>query len=104
MPVRKLPFREMRHTLNITRVQVGLLLAFEGAAWSQEEYALFFVMNEMVERTDNPTYTQYIGIVGAWLRFYKRLIERLPEGDPLRVNSEGEYEKLSTPYKELLPP
>jgi hypothetical protein len=96
------PFRQMRETLRTTQAQVALLLATEGVvAWAQKDYALLFIMNNMVKQFENPTYTQYIGALGAYLRFEKRLIDQLPEGE-LKTSSGAEWAKISAGYEELL--
>lgn len=95
------PFRHMRLTLRLVQAQVQLLLAVEGMDWSQNDYAFFFAASEMWRHEVNPTYTRMIGIVGGWLRFYRKLIDKLPFGE-FRTNIETEWEKVSEEYKGLL--
>lgn len=96
----RIPFRQMRQTLRLTTAQVALLLGIEGLEWSQQDYALFFVMKEMWHKTDNPTFTQMYTHVVTWLRFYRRLYAQLPEGHELRVTAESEWAKLVIGYEE----
>lgn len=96
------PFRDMRRALTTTQAEIQLLLAAEEIPWSQEEYALFFALVEMTRNLDNPTRTQILTILGVWLRFYRRLIERLPDGDALHVAALAEFAKLSAPFQHLL--
>lgn len=97
------PFRHMRLTLKLVRAQVQLLLAVEGMEWKTEDYAKFFVMSETTHKThsSNPTYAQEIGMIGAWLRFYRKLLDRLPYGE-FKTNIEMEWSKVVMGYEELL--
>ena len=99
--MRHIPFRELRATLKLAQVQTALLLAVPGMAWTNNDYALMFVMDEMWRKEINPTHKRMVGIVGAYLRFYKRMIEKLPDNE-FKTNIKAEYDKLSEPYKDLL--
>lgn len=96
------PFRHMRLTLKLIMAQCALLLATEGVvAWTDQDYALFFSMSEMWHKLDNPTYPQQVGILGAFMRFYRTLIDKMPEGD-LRAQCEREWVKVTEGYGDLL--
>lgn len=96
-----IPFRNLRQTLMVINAECAMLLAVEGLEWSKMDYSMFLVMTEMWKKRDNPTYNQMLVFVGAWLRFLKRLIAQLPEGD-LKANSEVEFSKVSTGFEELV--
>lgn len=98
----KIPFRQMRQALKTAQAAVALMLAVEGLDWSQQDYAMFFILNQMWEKTDNPTYPQMIAQVVAWLRFFKRLIDCLPVSHATRLEAESEFQKISAPYRELV--
>lgn len=95
-------FKDMRHTLEIVEAQATMLLAAPGLDWERNEYALSMVMANMTHQTKNPTYTQMLTFLAAWLRFFKRLIERLPEDSLLRAQCQMDFDKLSENYQELL--
>lgn len=97
----KHPFRHMRLTVKLIKAQVQLLLAVEGMDWTQRDFATFFVMNEMGHKTPNKTYPQAIGELGAWLRFYRRLLDKLPYGE-FKTNIEVEWGKVVMGYEDLL--
>lgn len=99
--MRHIPFRELRATLKLAQTQTALLLAVPGMAWTQNDYILMFAMDEMWRGEVNPTYKRMVGIVGAYLRFYKRMIEKLPEGD-MRTNMQTEFEKLAVGMEDLI--
>lgn len=101
MGIRPHSFRALRATLKATRIECQLLLAVQGVIWTEREYGTFFVMNDIWHKTSNPTYKQMIAMVVGWLRFYRRLWERLPEGE-FRGNMEREWSKLSIGYESLL--
>lgn len=96
------PFRQMKPTLKLVQVQTQLLLALPGVEWPQHEYSLFFVMADISKRMENPTRFQMVTQIAVWLRFYNRLIDILPQDNPLRVTARTEFNKVSEPYKELL--
>lgn len=95
------PFRHMRLTIKLVKAQIQLLLAVEGMEWTQRDFATFFIMSEMGHKTENPTYPQIIGMLGGWLRFYRRLIDKLAYGE-FRTNIELEWTKVSEGYEDLL--
>lgn len=96
------PFRLMRETLRIVQAQCALLLATKDVAdWEQRDYAMLYIMNSMIKQFNNPTYVQYIGALGAYLRFEKRLIDKLVEGE-LKTTATVEWEKLGKDYPDLL--
>lgn len=101
MPER-LPFRRMRPTLALIRIEVQLLLSMELIEWEAQDYVKFLVMSDMTKAMKSPTHNQMLVLVGAWLKFYKSLLERLPEGHELRGKVQAEFEKASEGYKELL--
>ena len=69
--------------------------------WEQKEYVLFNVMSNMVKQFDNPTHTQYLAGLAAWLRFEARLIAQLPSGE-VRDKVQVEFDKLAADYGDLL--
>lgn len=95
------PIRHMCLTIKLIKAQMQLLLAFEVMEWTQRDFATFFVMSEMGHKTENPTYSQMIGALGSWLRFYRRLIDKLPFGE-FRTNIEAEWSKVCMGYEDLL--
>lgn len=98
----KHPFRHMRLTLRTCIAHVNLLLGLHGITWTDEEYALFIVMVEMYHAAEGRTYPQAIGELGAWLRFLRRLIQRLPVDAKVRSDIQKEFDKLSEQYPDLL--
>lgn len=94
-------FRELRRVLVIVQVEVQLLLGVPGIEWPNSDYALFLAMGELSRKVKNPTRKQMLTHLGAWLRFYKRLIDTLPEDNPLKVTGQVEFNKVSEPYKGL---
>jgi hypothetical protein len=97
-----IPFRQMRPTLKLIQAQSQLLLAVPGIEWPQNDYALFFAMADISKRMENPTRFQMVTQIAVWLRFCNRLIDSLPEDNPLRVDARTEFDKLSKPYKDVL--
>jgi hypothetical protein len=97
----KHPFRQMRYDLRFVRAMAGLLLALPGQEWPQMDYVLFFSVSQLTDKMDSPTRNKMLGCIIWWLRFCKRLIDALPEGDA-KVNSVKEWDKVSTEYKYLL--
>ena len=95
-------FRRMREALRITRAETQLLLAVPGIEWPPMEYTFFLALADMTKQVKNPTRKQMVVQLGAWLRFYKRLIEALPDDYPLKATGQTEFDKVSEPYKELL--
>lgn len=91
----------MRHTMQLVQAQTFLLLGMQGVEWEQKEYALFYVMKQMIEQYSNPSYVQYAAGLGAWLRFQKRLVDRLPEGEG-KTTCEAEWGKLAADYSDLV--
>lgn len=96
----KHPFRHMRLTMQLAQAQVALLLGVQGISWEKAEYAMFYVLQNMVKQYDNPTYKQYIVGLAAWLRFYKRLVAKLPA--EARDKVQIEFDKLTADYQDLL--
>lgn len=96
------PFRLMRDHIKRMQAAVGLLFAVEGLGLQPIDFARFNVMMGMWRATKNPTYIQMLTAVGAWLRFYKSLIDRMPEGD-LKTHAVGEYETINGEYAEVMP-
>lgn len=98
------PFRDMRQSLSAAQVEVQLLLAVPGLEWPQTDYAFFMVMADMTQKAQkqNPTRKQMLAMLGAWLRFYKRLVEALPPDSELRGKVQAEFNKVSEPYQGLL--
>lgn len=101
-PITKpIPFRDMRVALKLARTEVGVLLGLPNVEWPQSEYATFLAIVDVSKRMDNPTRTQMLTQLGVWLRFYRRLIESLPESS-LRANCQTQFDTLSAPYQGLL--
>lgn len=98
----RIPFRDMRQRLAATKAEAALLLGMESLTWAKDEYAMFMIIGEMSNKTPNPTYAQMQMLVGVWLRFYKRLIERLPDGHILREKCQVEFDKLAVGYEEVV--
>lgn len=59
--VNRIPFRRMREALRTAVAQTALLLAVESLNWPQTDYALFFIMTQNWDKTENPTYPQMMG-------------------------------------------
>lgn len=93
------PFRDMRTTLKMVKAQVALLLGIPGQEWAKEDYALFFILVDT--KLENPTRRTILIHLGAWLRFYRRLIMSLPEGE-LRKTGLAEFYKISARWSGLL--
>lgn len=99
-----IPFRNMRQTLIAVQAQVQLLLGVPELKWPQTDYALFLALAEMTKKaqSNNPTRKQLLAVLGAWLRFYKRLVDALPESHEVRGKIQTEFDKVSEPYQGLL--
>ena len=41
-------------------------------------------------------------LISVWLRFYRRLIDTLPDANPLKATAQKDFEQLSEPYQSLL--
>ena len=95
------PFRQMRETIRLCQAQCALLLGSNVFEWPRQEYAMLYIMNSMVRQFDNPGYKQYVGALGAYLRFEKRLVDMLPEGE-LKTTTSAEWAKVSKGYEDLL--
>lgn len=98
------PFRDMRQALTAAHAEVQLLLGVPDIEWPQADYALFLSMSNMTlaAHKQNPTRKQVLAMLGAWLRFYKRLVEALPADNELRGKVQAEFNKVSEPYQGLL--
>lgn len=94
-------FRRMREALRITRAETQLLLAVPGLEWPPMDYTFFLALADMSKQVKNPTRKQMLTQIGAWLQFYKRLIEALPDDLPLKATAQIEFGKVSEPYKGL---
>lgn len=96
-------YRRMREKIFETRAACALLLGIKEITWPDNDYAMFTVMNDMwiASRKSNPTTDQVKVFTGAWMRFLKRLIDELPEGN-LKTTSVDEFEKLSRGYEMFL--
>lgn len=98
----KHPFRQMRYDLRFARAMAQLLLAVPGKEWPQMDYVQFFAVSQVTDTMmKDATRPQMIGAIVWWLRFCKRLIEALPEGDA-KAGSIKEWDKVSTEYWYLL--
>ena len=95
-------FRAMKRAMLLVQAQTALLLSVEGLGFTKKDYALFFVMGEMVHKMDNPTRKQYSAALGATLRVYRGMVDRLQEGSDLRRQCEAEWVKLSRGFESLL--
>lgn len=98
------PFREMRQALTAAKTEAGLLLAVPGINWPPNDYAFFMSLSQMTDaaRKQNPTRKQMLAMLGAWLRFYKRLVEALPVDNEVRAKVQAEFDTVSAPYRGLL--
>lgn len=99
---RLIPFREMRPALKTAQIEVQMLLGLPNVEWPQNEYALFMGLANMSKQVENPTRKQMLVLIGAWLRFYRRLLLALPEDHVVRVKVMPEFDKLAEPYQTLL--
>lgn len=99
---RLIPFREMRPALETIRQQVQLILSLPNMEWPQNDYAVFLALANMSSQLQNPTRKQMLTHIGTWLRFYRRLLQALPEDHPARVKVMPEFDKLAEPYQALL--
>lgn len=101
--MRHYPFKELRQVVTVLKAEAQLLLAIEGLTWSQNDHVMFFVMNEMTTKTLNGTsYTQMWAAVMVWHRYFKRLIDQLPEGSPIKISGVKEYQKIELKYPEIV--
>lgn len=99
---KRLSFRAMRQTQAAAKAEAGLLLGLKGIDWPHLNYAMFMTLERMAKQTENPTYAQSYTLVGVWLKFLKRLIERLPADNELRSKCQVEFDKLGQDYAEVL--
>jgi hypothetical protein len=97
-------FHDMRQALSAAQIEAQLLLALPGLEWPRTDYAFFMAMADMTQkaRKQNPTRKQMLAMLGAWLRFYKRLVEALPADNELRGKMQAEFNQVSEPYQGLL--
>lgn len=95
--------RRMREKIFETRTATALLLGIKEINWSDNDYAMFQVLNDMwiASRKSNPTIDQVKVFTGAWLRFLNRLINELPESN-LKLTSVTEFERMSRGYEVFL--
>jgi hypothetical protein len=92
----------MRPALQTAQMEVQMLLGLPNVDWSQSDYAVFLALGNMSKQVENPTRKQMLVQLGAWLRFYRRLLLALPEDHVVRVKVMPEFEKLAEPYQALL--
>ncbi len=97
-----IPFRRMNATLKATRAEVQLLLAVDGLDTPPQFQALFLAMSNMSSAQVNPSRLQLMTQIAVWLRFYKRLIDTLPDANPLKATAQKDFNQLSEPYQSLL--
>jgi len=102
MPDNPIPFRRMNATLKATRAEVQLLLSVDGIHTPPQFYALFLSMSNMSSNLVNPSRLQLMTQIAVWLRFYRRLIDTLPDANPLKATAQKDFEQLSEPYQSLL--
>lgn len=88
--------------MQLVQAQTALLLSVDGLGFTDKDYALFVIMGSMVHKMDNPTRKQYTGALGATLRAYRGMVDRLQEGSDLRRQCEAEWVKLSSGFESLL--
>ena len=98
----KYTFRAMKRTTTLLQAQCALLLSVDGLGYSNEDYALFYAMGELIHQTHNPTYKQAYGSLGGLFSLYRRLVSKLAEDSDLRRQCEAEWVKLGTGYEQLL--
>lgn len=96
------PLRQIYRNLRTVQVQVQFMLAVEGINWQLQDYATFFAMTEQSRVLERPDRKQLLTHIGAWLKFYKQLIDKLPEGLLIRDAALVEFDKVSEPYQGLL--
>lgn len=103
MPTSKpIPFRDMRPALKTAQMETQMLLGLPNVEWPNSDYAVFMALAQISERITNPSRKQMVAHLGAWLRFYKRLLQSLPEDHAVRVKVQPEFDKLAEPYKTFL--
>ena len=93
------PFKVMKETLAIFIGSSQFLLGLESIVWTDKDYANFAVMAEMVTdiQKSNPTHEQYFVLMVTWGRFFKTLVDRVPQPD-LKDKAEALFKQLSEPY------
>lgn len=103
MPELLFTHRRMREKIFETRAAIALILGIKELQWADREYALLQVMSDMwiQSRKGNPTINQVKVFTGAWLRFLKRLIEQMPEGD-MKRDMQSSFEHMARGYESLL--
>jgi len=74
----KLTFRRMRETRTTLRTQCALLLALDVVAWTQIDQVFLFALDNRYKALENPTRNQMIAVVVGYLRYYQRLIDKIP--------------------------
>lgn len=97
-----IPFRRMNATLKTVRAEVQLLLSVDGIDTPPNFYAVFVAMDKMTSGQVNPSRFQLMMLISVWLRFYRRLIDTLPDANPLKATAQKDFEQLSEPYQSLL--
>lgn len=95
------PFRQIRETTKLAQAAVNLLMGLPNVKWDDREYSLFYMMTTIQGGLQNPSYRRVLTLCGAWLRFLKKLIDRLAN-DELRSKWQDQFTKLSAGYEELL--
>lgn len=98
----KIPFRQMNVTLHTVQGEIALLLGVEHIHWDKADYATFIVMSNISKGMVNPSRAQFTAQLVVWLRFYKRLVDTLPDSEPLRNTALAAYFQLAAPYQHLL--
>lgn len=97
------PFRHMRLTMKLVQAQCALLLSVEGLGYTEQDYAVFFAYGELVHQFTNPTYKEYVGSLGAFLKFYEHLVDKIaPLGNDFEKNVRAEFVKVSSGYGDLI--
>lgn len=98
------PFKDLRQVVTVLKIEAQLLLSVEGLTWSQNDQAMFFILTEMTSSTlkNGTTYSQMWVAVTVWLRYFRRLINQLPEESELRASGLQEIEKIEQKYPEVV--
>lgn len=100
---KRTPFKLMKEHSRIAMSAAAFLLGMESIIWKDEDYVRFTTIAETVKQIEasNPTHEQCLVATVSMLRFFKTLIDRLPDAE-LATKGQALFDQISPFYGKWL--
>lgn len=97
------PFKQMRETYRVAMSASAFLLGMESIIWKDEDYLRFTTIAEMTQQIEdsNPTHEQFFVAMVTMTRFFKTIVDRLPDPE-LRAKGQELFNQIAAPYGKWL--